>query len=516
MGLFVRKVPTSSGATAVQIVRKHRGVRTIVEHIGSAHDDAQLAVLVQIAKDRIQAGQLAFDLDALGPASPVTAAPIVTGSSSRVLWEVLEGAYVRLGFDVVGDDTFRKLVLARAVEPTSKADTIRVLGELGVPAASLRTIWRTLARCVEQDWRDQVSRAAYAHATKAGELSLVLYDVTTLYFEAEDEDDLRKVGMSKERRVDPQIVVGLLVTPGGFPLEVHAFTGNTGETTTLLPVLRSFQDRHGVKDIVVVADAGMLSASNLNALEDAGFSFIVGSRISKAPDDLIEHFTIGTALHDGETLESKRIMGVGPNARERRIVYHYSAKRDRRDNHTLDKQVERAQKVVDGTRPVKKDRFVKLTGSSRDIDQTLVDRARQVAGLKGYVSNIPAIRLDGREVVAAYTSCSRSNDRSGWRKLTSKPGRCSTISTTRSKPTSRSCSPPSPSHATCKTSQGSASVDSSAPSGPSETSPSASPGTTSPQQHRPDPTPRRSSTRSPPTQGTKVARVRPEPVEGSR
>ena len=400
----MRKVRTASGATAVQIVRKHRGVRTIVEHIGSAHDDAQLAALVQIAKERITVGQLAFDLDALTPTAPTGVAPIVTGSRSRVLWEVLEGAYRRLGFHaVVDDDVFMKLVLARVVEPTSKTDTIRVLDELGVEAPGLRTIWRTLARCVEQDWRGKLATAAYAHATRHGQLKLVLYDVTTLYFEAEDEDALRKVGMSKERRVDPQIVVGMLVTPDGFPLEVHEFPGNTGETLTLLPVLRAFQDRHQVDDVVVVADAGMLSASNLNQIEDAGFSFIVGSRISKAPYDLAEHFDRhGGVLYDGGTLESKRIMGVGPNARERRVVYHYSAKRDRRDNHTLDKQVERAQKIADGKRPLKKDRFVKLTGTRPAVDQALVDRARQLAGLKGYVTNIPAIRLPGGEIVAAY------------------------------------------------------------------------------------------------------------------
>ena len=99
------------------------------------------ATAVQIAKDKIHAGQLAFELDALAP-TPVTAAPTVTvtGSSSRALWEALQGAYDRLGFDVVGDETFKKLVLARVVEPTSKQDTIRVLGELGVPTPSLRTI----------------------------------------------------------------------------------------------------------------------------------------------------------------------------------------------------------------------------------------------------------------------------------------------------------------------------------------------------------------------------------------
>nr|WP_228480992.1 hypothetical protein [Microbacterium luteum] len=93
MGLFVRKVRTASGATAVQIARKHRGVRTIVEHIGSAHDDAQLAALVRIAKERITAGQLAFDLDALTPTAPTGVAPIVTGSRSRVLWDLLEATY---------------------------------------------------------------------------------------------------------------------------------------------------------------------------------------------------------------------------------------------------------------------------------------------------------------------------------------------------------------------------------------------------------------------------------------
>ncbi len=400
----MRKVKTASGATAVQIARKQRGVRTIVEHIGSAHDDAQLAALVRIAKDRIMAGQFAFDLDALTPTAPTGAAPIVTGSRARVLWDVLEAAYRRLGFAAaIDDDVFVKLVLARVVEPTSKADTIRVLEELGVPAPGLRTIWRTLARCVEADWRDKLATAAYTHATWQGALKLVLYDVTTLYFEAENEDELRKVGMSKERRVDPQILVGLLVTASGFPLEVHEFAGNTGETLTLLPVLRAFQDRHQVDDVVVVADAGMLSASNLNQLEDAGFSFIVGSRISKAPYDLAEHFDRhGGVLYDGETLESKRVMGVGDNARSRRVVYHYSARRDRRDNHTLDKQVERAQKIADGKRPLKKDRFVKLTGTRPAVDQALVDRARQLAGLKGYVTNIPALRLTGNEVVAAY------------------------------------------------------------------------------------------------------------------
>jgi transposase len=224
-----------------------------------------------------------------------------------------------------------------------------------------------------------------------------------LYFETDDEDELRKVGMSKERRVDPQIQVGLLVDPSGFPLEVHCFEGNTAETKTLIPVLEAFQQRHGVTDMVVVADAGMLSAGNLNALEDAGFGFIVGSRISKAPYDLAEHFERhGDYFTDGQILESTRVMGTGSDARSRRVVYQYSFKRQQRDNRAINKMVERAEKVADGTRPLKKDRFVKLDGADRGVDWDLVDRARQLAGLKGYVSNIPIETMSGQAVISAY------------------------------------------------------------------------------------------------------------------
>jgi hypothetical protein len=396
---------TSSKATAVQIVSKTRGVRTIVEHVGSARDDAQLAVLIAIARARIGelAGRVPFDLDGLGAVAPATVAPTVASSRSRVLWEVLEDAYVRLGFDVVGNETFKKLVLARVVEPTSKADTLRVWDELGVPdAPSLSTVWRALARSVEQDWRSRIATAAYAHATRGGPLTVVLYDVTTLYFEAEYEDRLRKVGMSKERRVDPQILVGLLVDQSGFPLEVHEFAGNKGETLTLLPVLDAFRERHSATEVVVVADAGMLSAANLNKLEDAGFGFIVGSRTSSAPYDLASHYaSVGNIVIDGETVETTRVMGTGVNARERRVVWQYSHKRKKRDNITLNKQIERAEQIAAGTRAPKKDRFVSL-GDKPGVNWVRVEKAREYIGLKGYVTNLDKNTVTAGDVIAAY------------------------------------------------------------------------------------------------------------------
>ena len=299
----MRKVRTASRAVAVQIVVKDGDQVVEVDHVGSAHTDQELALLLEAAKERLVPGQEALDLGPL-PQQPVRTSDVadwtspdqeavpesggrpptvaaggrVVSTSALILWQVLADAYSRLGFDVLGDDAFRALVLARTIEPTSKADAVRVLEETGVPGPSLRTIFRAMERANEHDYRDALATACLARssATAAGQASLVLYDCTTLHFEAENEDEFRKVGMSKERRVDPQIQVGLLVDRAGFPLEAHTFEGNKAETKTLVPVLEDFQQRHGVTDMVVVADAGMLSASNLNALEDAGFGVIVG------------------------------------------------------------------------------------------------------------------------------------------------------------------------------------------------------------------------------------------------
>lgn len=229
---------TASGATAVQIVEKRGGVRRIVEHVGSAHDAVGLAVLVEVARERLHAGQQVLDLGLDLAVTPVAGAggaagqAVVTGTASQVLWQVLTDAYARLGFDVLSDEAFAAMVLARCVEPGSKLATIEILNELGVRAPHRRNLAAALKRAMARDYRHTLAKAARAHWLRTtGTSALILSDVTTLHFENGDEDDLRRVGMSKEHRVDPQIQVGLLVDRGGFPLEMHVFEGNRAETT---------------------------------------------------------------------------------------------------------------------------------------------------------------------------------------------------------------------------------------------------------------------------------------------
>jgi hypothetical protein len=404
VGSFVRRVKTASGATAVQIVHKRGRVVLGIDHIGSAHDEGQLELLLHAAQERLHAGQQALELEVSAATTQASGRPVVEATGSLILWDALAVVYDALGFSVVRDEAFRALVLGRIIEPTSKVDTIRVLTEVGVAAPSRATFGRCLRRIVERDYRDTVSHACYTHATRAGGLALVLYDLTTVYFETPREDGLRKVGMSKERRVDPQVTVGLLTDSTGFPLAVHLFEGNKAETKTVVPVLTDFRERHPeAKEIVVVADAGMLSAANLLALQEAGFSFIVGSKSSKAPYDLATHFERhANAFDDGQTIEATRTMGTGKKARSRRVVWQWSFKRHRHDIQAINAMVERAEAVADGKRALKKDRFVKVTDAAPTVDWDLVKRAQYLAGLKGYVTNIKPDVMDGERVVAAY------------------------------------------------------------------------------------------------------------------
>jgi hypothetical protein len=249
---YVRTVKTASGATAVQIVYSSRRGSRDIEHIGSAHDDVELEVLKAAARQRMAAGQGELDLglDA-EPAEAVRRGGPLAITSSRMghLWDALARGYEVLGFDEVtgSDEVFRALVLARVIEPTSKLDSLRVLQEVGVSPPAYRTLVRRLPVFAEPSWRQTLAAACAAH-TGLGPVSLVLYDVSTLYFETDAGDGFREPGFSKERRLEPQITIGLLTNESGFPLMVNAFEGNRAETTTMLPVIREFMKAHRLAD----------------------------------------------------------------------------------------------------------------------------------------------------------------------------------------------------------------------------------------------------------------------------
>ncbi len=280
---YVRTVKTASGATAVQIVWSSRRGSRSIEHLGSAHDEAELAALKAAAAERLAANQAVLDLGVTAPAGIRAAADHLLADDASVGRTVRRLPDLGIRVSTKGDTVFRDLVLARIIEPTSKIDAERVLSEVGVEPASYATLKRRLPSYAQPRWRQALASAS-ARRAGLGPARLVLFDVSTLYFETDAGDGFREPGFSKERRLEPQITLGLLTDASGFPLTVQAFEGNKAETATMLPVINAFKTAHQLTDVTVVADAGMISEANQIALQAAGLSFILGTRIPYLPD----------------------------------------------------------------------------------------------------------------------------------------------------------------------------------------------------------------------------------------
>lgn len=398
MSIFIRKTKTASGATAVQIVTKDGSDIISIDHIGSAHNQQELDALYAIAKQKLHPGQLELDLFGAGGTAPM----FMEGSYSRLVWDVLEHVYTTLGFDDISDVIFKDLVLARIIEPVSKLDTIRVIEELGLSSPSHSAILRSLKRSIDENYRATLERCCFKAASPAS-LSLLLYDVTTLYFEIQKEDDYRKSGMSKERRLEPQITVGLLVGRDGFPLQIRSFEGNRAEVKTFCAALTSFKETHpDIKDITVTADAAMLSSANLSVVEDMGFHYIVGSRISKCPYEIAEYQREpGQKLSDGQIFDTTVDMNAGHGMKrvKRRVIYQYRARRASLDLRNIDKALDKAERMAFGTTPYKKNRFLTVRGGKREVNYALVEQNRLKAGIKGYVTDLD---IPAQEVIDAY------------------------------------------------------------------------------------------------------------------
>jgi hypothetical protein len=407
MSPYVRTVKTASGARAVQIVYSSRRGSRDIEHIGSAHDDVELEVLTAAARQRMADGQGELDLGlepVRGKADRGGGPLPITASRMSHLWDALMHAYEVLGLRRAAgeDEVFAQLVLARIIEPTSKLDSLRVLQEVGVDPPAYRTLKRRLRVFATDAWRQTLAKACARHAG-LGPASLVLYDVSTLYFETDAGDGFREPGFSKERRLEPQITIGLLTDASGFPLMVNAFDGNTAETTTMVPTIQAFMKAHQLPDVTVVADAGMVSAANQKAIEAAGLSFILGARVPEVPYVVAEWRKThpGKEITDGQVFIQPWPAGTADRRRDQVIYYQYRADRARRTLHGIDEQIAKAERAVAGKTAVKRNRFVQLSGATKSVNRALETKARAVAGLKGYVTNLGACP-DGTPITAEF------------------------------------------------------------------------------------------------------------------
>ncbi len=237
--------------------------------------------------------------------------------------------------------------------------------------------------------RESLAAACARHAG-LGSATLVLYDMTILYFETDTGDGFRESGFSKERRLEPRITLDLLTDASGFPLMVNAFEGNKAETTTMLPTLKALMAAHGLREVIIVADSGMVSDANMRAIQTEDLTFILGMRVSDIPYPIKGW----RQAHPGQEILDRHLFtqpwpaGPSDGRKDRVRYYRYSADRPRRTLKGIDEQVRKAEQAVAGKTSVKRNRFVKLTGAVKSVNRTLETKARALAGIKGYVTNI--------------------------------------------------------------------------------------------------------------------------------
>jgi len=313
-----------------------------------------------------------------------------------------------IGFgDVVGDELFRHLVIARLSYPGSKLKTVDYLHRYRNIHLSEDQIYRFLDR-LSGTHKAKVEEVTFNHTKQllGGKIAVVFYDMTTLYFEAEDpedESDLRKIGFSKDGKFQqPQVMIGLLVGKDGLPIGYDIFPGNTFEGHTLVPTLKKIEEKYHLGKPIVIADSALLSKKNLEALSTAGYQYILGARIKNETED-VKNAIMAEAdtLHDGDTMRLVKSDGI-------KLIVSYSEKRSRKDAYNRERGLKKLKARIKSGHLTKEhitnrgyNKFLCLDGTvTVKLDETKVDDDKKWDGLKGYITNTD---LQDNEVIEQYS-----------------------------------------------------------------------------------------------------------------
>ena len=393
-GMFVRKKKNSSGSISVQVIDKTKGYR-VVKTIGSSAIPEELDRLTALGRAFIESRKNQYSLFPKEETTNATVLDFVSrikNSQVRTAGpELVFGRlFDRLGFDAIGDRLFRDIVIARLVCPTSKLKTVDYLYRYQGKKISADSVYRFLDK-LNDKYKDQIEEIAFHYSQSILQnISVVFYDMTTLYFENEDEDDLRKIGFSKDGKFQhPQIMLGLLVGKNGYPIGYDIFKGNTFEGHTLLPVLEGIERKYGFGRPVVVADAAMLSRRNVENLDNARYQFVVGARIRNETEAIQQEILKRSAhLKNAQSFVIDK-----PNGH--RLIVSYSDKRASKDSYNREKGLKKLRRRIGSGKLTKEqinnrgyNKFLRLQGEVRiEIDESKIKEATRWDGLKGYLTN---------------------------------------------------------------------------------------------------------------------------------
>lgn len=399
--MYIRKKPNKSGIISVQVIAKVNGKSRLIKTIGSSKNESIIEDFVFKGNQYISTYGGQTELDFSDESSLIKSVFQHIDSHIEVGTELLLGKiFNEIGFNVIDDTLFRQLVLSRLTFPTSKLKTSDYLGKYHDLDYPVQQIYRYMDK-LHSTQKELVQQISFDHTkqTLGGQISIVFYDVTTLYFEIDQEDGLRKTGFSKEgKHQNPQIVLGLLVSRNGYPLAYEIFEGNKFEGHTMLPILDSFKETYSLKQMVIIADSGLLSNANVEELQAKGYEFILGARI-KNEKKQIQNQILSLGLKNGESAAIEKD-GL-------KLIVTYSDNRAKKDRLNRERGLKKLEKRIKNGKLTKSsinnrgyNKYLKMDGEINiAIDYEKFNSDTAWDGLKGYISNA---ELTKDEIIENY------------------------------------------------------------------------------------------------------------------
>ena len=399
--MFIRRLRHKNGRVYVQVIEKLSGKYKVLKSFGSAQEPMKVNALVEQATQWIKRTRGSVELDFNNESvlfenvlNNVTALKLI--GIELVLGKIFD----EIGFNQIEDELFRDLVLYRLVYPKSKLKTTEFLYRYQQKSYSEDDIYRYMDKLYNSK-KDLVQQLSFKHTKDilGGTISVVFYDVTTVYFQIDNEDELRKTGFSKEgKHQNPQIVLGLLVGKQGYPLAYDVFEGNKFEGHTMLPIINSFKEKYNLNQLIIVADSGLLSKQNIAELQEGNYEFILGARIRSEPQWIKEKI-FALKLKNGQSKILKKD--------NLKLIVTYSENRAKKDQHNREKGLKRLEKRVKSGRLTKSsinnrgyNKYLKLDGEINvTIDKEKYEQDAKWDGLKGYITNAS---LNKDEVIDNY------------------------------------------------------------------------------------------------------------------
>ena len=392
----IRVVKTASKALAVQVVHYRNNKRIILQHLGSAHSDQELNDLMLLAEEWIKnySGQLSVfpdeDPNKLLHINHCT----FLGIRYNFFYEQIRMLQAKVGFDDL-PILLQDLALVRIFEPASKLRSLELLEQYFGVHHARKTYYKIAPKCIELKKTVEEKVVNFAKAHYAFNFDILFYDVTTLYFETFEEDELRKNGFSKDNKSQqPQILIGLMVTKEGFPIAYEVFCGNTFEGHTIIPVIRDFIKRNNVEELTVVADAAMISSENVRQFTENSINYIVGARLANTSSGLLDTIDKNITRENGKSIRIKTDNGY--------LICSYSSVRYRKDLYEMNKQIEKAKKIIANPSKSKKLKFTQTNGQKIELNEKLIEKTKKLLGIKGYYTNLKETIADNQTIIERY------------------------------------------------------------------------------------------------------------------